>query len=439
MKNQTVMGMILWIFAFFIAVALSIYLMGVANVLVLGLGTLISLPLWAWAVYLSAKTDRQFTFRRTGEIKFSKDGEVIDTVIAHVPGFFYDKENDLMVEEKGSANGQGDETDSKFSRLVKKLASVFVKDAKKDKSGLVLVSLLYPYRRLHSWKFTWTKFASKTHSEAGRDRVFDDYLIEERTEDAIKSLYFQYIYPIVVREIDLKGKIQIKILLQVTLRVRKPLHIIGFYKGNFLSAVISEIKGIVDNGVGHTKDIDEWYAEDRESVIDKLLHPYKNKLLQVLGGDLEIVDASYVSFDFDGPNAEINRKAASQKELNRLEGDGTIEKATKEAEAEKKRAEQEITRAQGAARAAEHEATAITSIAAAKAADVRMALEQAAKHPQGVEFLLARERTAATAAFRGSTLIMDGSRGGVMVSAGESKPTQGEPKKDKKGEKEVSS
>ncbi len=347
--------------------------------------------IWFWIgiVYQLAKSDRWLTFNNTGEVKFVVEGGKIIKVIMDVPGMTYDAANDLIVEKKAS-------TKESTNWLFRKIAARYqIKDG--SQSGIAWVSIWYPIVKILTWDFHWLKLEPTDKAEAGKDNIFDKYSIIDKHDPKTSSLFYEYSYPVFIKDVELKGNFTISILVVVTLTVRKPVYLIGNLKGKFMAQLTSEISGLVDNGL-RKESIETWRKMDKEDKIDSLLPPKK----LILNEAFEIRHASYTAFDYSGNTANVI-DAITLTQIESEKGDAKIVAADKDAIAAVKDKEARITRGQGEAEA------------------LRLKLKAIQASDNGVQLYMAEQQAKAIEEFGGSTLVLGSSNSMVSVGSDNSR------------------
>lgn len=362
-------------------------------------GILLSTPLIIGIVYRSASTDKQLTFVPTGEIKFVDWGKTIKKVLMNVPGKYYVAKTDTIEDTPSVPTG---------SRLLHKLMRKFSHEVE-DGDGIYYVSAIYPLRRVRTWKFEWARLVARTKQEGETDKVLEDYSVVQKTA-VVNSLYYQYQYPVLVKEIELRGNFMISVLLRVTLTVRKPIYLVGILKGNWMAQAVSEIKGIVDNGC-RPHDVDEFRALDRKKLIESMFPSGST----ILNGAIEVTETAYVGFDYSGNSQQVI-DAVVANQIEEEQGNARITKETKDAEAAKKRAEATVT-------AATAEATGIRLLGEGKAAALKAVLEAAKSQPGGNEVYMVQETASAIKDFKATGALVIGEGKGTLLSLNRGTPT----------------
>jgi hypothetical protein len=321
--------------------------------------------------YRSAKRDRQFTFAPSGEIKFITDGESVSEVIANVPGKSYDSGKDIFTDG-----------DPHIRWLIKKW-------------GIVWVSWFYPIRRVHRYDFEYDELQAETDPTT-KEVVYTMVHREYKDDKAVNSLYWRFQYPVLAREVELAGNFKIKVLVNVTFEVVKPVYLIFTLKGNWMPFATSAVIGFME-AYSKEKSFEQFRATASASseTEGSLAKELTDKL--ILAGAIRIVEAVFVTFDLTGSSAKI-REANTDVEVAGLEAQATIK--TAEGTKQKKILE------------GEGDAGAIRSKGTAEAEVLALALERGG--PGAASVLAAREYAQAIAEAKPKFLTLGGN--GPMAS-----------------------
>lgn len=386
----------------------------VATILAIAVG----IPLIIGIVYRTAKNDRQLTLKNTGEIKFRKFGGKITGLIMDIQGKRHDWESDQIVNDSSSGTSAGLIEKWFIKRLSKKY-----KEFKESHGGIAYVSILYPIGRIESWEFDWPKLVPVTgpRQAEGEGNLLEKYAIEQKNA-RVTSLYYQFLYPALAQNIELRGNFVISVLFTVTLTIKKPVHLIGNLKGKFMSTAISEAIGILDSALRmHT--IDEWRESDRYRFVrDTLIGK------TVLDGAIEITAAAYVDFDYSGNSSKV-MEAITVNQIEVANAEALVTKRKGEADAATEEARAKVARMKGDADASIEEGRRVTTLAKANADAAVMAAQaekqtlelrgqgeasrlkaviaQVTAHAQGPMIYAAEQRAAGIRDFKGNTLVVD--------------------------------
>jgi hypothetical protein len=260
---------------------------------------------WIGIAYLLAKNDMQLTFAPTGEIKFIESGESVSKVIVNVPGKTYDFKTDTI---------QAGDTELHWWT---------------KHWGLVWVSLFYPLKKVHKYDFEYDELQAETDPRTKEviytmvHRAYDD-------GNAVNSLYWRYQYPVLARDIEIQGNFQIKVLVNVTLEVIKPVYLIFALKGNWMPFAVSAVSGFIE-AYSKGKSFDEFRMAVADNTTKGSLAEFLTGKL-ILDGSVRIAEAAFVTFDLSG-SSETIRTANTAIEVGELNGKAKAAEAKGVAEA----------------------------------------------------------------------------------------------------------
>lgn len=256
-------------------------------------------------VYLLAKNDMQLTFAPTGEIKFIESGESVSRVIVNVPGKTYDFATDTI--RDGATKSHW------WTRHW----------------GIVWVSLFYPLKKVHKYDFEYDELQAETDPKT-KEVV---YVMNHRAYDdgnAVNSLYWRYQYPVLAREVEIQGNFQIKVLVNVTFEVIKPVYLIFALKGNWMPFAVSAVSGFIE-AYSKGKNFDEFRMAVADDKTDGSLAKFLTGTL-ILDGSVRIAETKFVTFDLSG-SSETIRTANTNVAISEINGKAKAAEAKGDAEA----------------------------------------------------------------------------------------------------------
>lgn len=343
-------------------------------------------------LYFLARADKQAMFVPSGEIKAVVKGESVDAIFANIDGWHYDIGTGKII-----PNAEGYEDNLGF------LPKTF---------GIYWVSILYPLKQVHYYKFEWSKLLMPGHPVEKEDlaRVeklggAGEYYLEHRDE-WVNSLYWRATYPIVVEGVEILGNFKVDVVLNITFQVVYPRIPIFVFKGKWLAQVTAPVKGSV-NDYGRGKDYDQFRAEKKQGENSGLAREIKkiNFAIKRAGKpDLPGIEDTFGVIVYKVDFVKFDLSAKSQAAANATEA-------------------VEIARLNANARTeyARGEAALIDATGKADTRVLYRLLKVAKKHPFGAHVLMEQTRTKGLAAFRGGVLSLGGQGTPVVVSAEGSK------------------
>lgn len=280
------------------------------------IAVLVLLPI---AIYHSARAEKQFTFVKTGEIKFVVRGKSFARLIMDVPGYIYDASNDLI------RPVTPDDLQPPLG-LIEHL------------TGARYVSLIYPYHRVWTWLFEWDK---QTREADTKDDVADSspkqskakvgpvdaYNIIHRKEH-VNSLYHEFTYPLLAQNLELNDTSKVDIRMRLTLRMRKPRFLVFTLNGTWYPAAMNAITAFAADFVKQRNTNQMFDASQTNGEVFKAWFTERNLILQ---DSIEIVEAILEGFEPSGEGKvqeaqEAQRVAEIRKVTLQLEGEAEAAK-----------------------------------------------------------------------------------------------------------------
>lgn len=336
-------------------------------------------------LYTLARLDWHATFVPSGEIKFITRGEEVDRILASIPGHRLTHDGHRWVLSKGDV-----ETNYQafFTRWF----------------GIHWVSILFPLKRVHIYRFRYSHLYTGTKPEEREGRTLQkvggegEYYIEHRDEP-VDSLYYRYVYPVLADEVELKGNLRVNVLVLITIETRYPFEPVFIYKGNWLDPVFSAVRGAITDFC-RGKNLEKFREapkEDDGGEFDKGIKGLSKRLLETVG--VEIVQVDFVKYDLAARHEE-EQKAFTAREVARLNAEGR-----------------------------EQEGLGEEKFLAAQARGLRAFVEAANAHPQGAAIIAAIQRKEGLTNFRGQVLS-EGGGVGMPVIVDTRPPPAGKKKED---------
>ena len=317
---------------------------------------LVMIAMPVWLLYFGAKYEKQTSYVPNGEIKFVEEGGSHVKTIASLSGTGYHLDNNTGLIIAG---------EKKWN------------EAPHSILGVYYVSLLYPLREIHLYRYEWDKLVKGDTSKGEAD-----YVIEHRAPEWVNSLYFLATYPILVERVELAGNLRINILVNITFRVVNPIIPVFVFKGKWFQQASASVKGAVAN-FPRGKTLDEFRALDKEGEDSSFskeiskINLSSNGLpgvIETFGMAIHRVD--FVGFDLVAASLE-EQAATTAFEIARLEANADTEKAR-----------------------------GLEAIGVARANVIGARLERAAKTVGGVSVLQQEIMAEGLANFKGSTLSL---------------------------------
>lgn len=285
-------------------------------------------------IYLLAKKGIFITFVPSGEIVFIISGNTLRKIIANVDGY------DLVKVE-------GEYELIKSSTITK------------PKRKMIWWVGLPPYAKILKYQFSWDKIArdeAEEKEKGGKVEKFGDTLISHRS-GMVKSLYFRYSYPFVVKDIEMVGQFKIDIFFDVVIEAVKPTIPVIFLKGKWLSLFATIIEGRISDYVKTKTEIEEGdkfsVAVDKFEAIEKekmegIILKLRSKFIEATG--MKAVAAKYGDYIIKGlddiQKVLTERQIANiEKEAIETRADAAASKITKEGKAKAQALENILTAA----------------------------------------------------------------------------------------------
>lgn len=310
-----------------------------------------------------------YSFVKEGEMEFVVTGETLHKIIPNLRSYDLEKKK---VEVK--VLNKDEKTVSTETIFAEQFIQLGEKEEKKKKFlGLYWIGLP-PYRKILDYVFSWDRLvteASKKEEEAkGRTVEYTgigDLWVSHRSEK-LNSLYFRYTYPIIVKGVELAGRITVDIAFNVTVEVVVPVIPIFYLKGRWFLPFTATFKGIISDRL---KNMELTKLEEMDKGVEfNLAVAEKNELLISTTG-MKSFQTNYIDYAIAGSKEE--KEAATAEKLAQLNARAKIEAAKGE-----KTATIEI--AMGKA-----EATRLDGIA--KAGKLKELMQTASEYNQGAEVL----------------------------------------------------
>lgn len=260
------------------------------------------------AVFVLAKLDVFFTFVNEGEIKFLDRGETLHQTLVNVRGMKLEGEKLISGPTPASRNP-----------LTRWLG--------------IRGPFLWPIYKVHEYDFAWDKLVQDV-SDPKMAASEAPWKIERRKRP-VRSLFFQFIYPVAATNLEMKDQLKISVFGTVTAQVVVPYIAVYLLKGNWFPAFIAAIEGAIAD---YVKDFNyaEFIAVKKEGNDSTLsLAVRLPDIVNSLQDSVGVVPSAYNFLSFsiaDDPNAEI-KKATEATKLAEENGRALVAKATKEAEA----------------------------------------------------------------------------------------------------------
>lgn len=269
------------------------------TLIVVVIAVLILLPV---AVYHSARTNKQFTFVRTGEGKFVVSGEGFDRFLMDAPGYAYEPAQDEIIQLQGPPQQSGVRQSINQNRWewVRRFA------------GIYYVSLIYPIRKIHTWKFEWDKQTKEASKNADSDTA-ESYRIVHRNE-YVDSLFIEFPYPLHSHNLELKGGGSVDIKGRFVLRIIKPRYLVFTLNGTWYPAAMNALaakkadfaknrtlQDMFDPDKTNAKEFNKWFVDD----------PF------ILIGSIQIVEAIFDGFEQTGSKEE--REALGKRKVSEID------------------------------------------------------------------------------------------------------------------------
>lgn len=310
-----------------------------------------------------------YSFTKEGEMEFVVTGETLHKIMPNLRS--YDLEKKKVEVKVLSKDGKTVSGETIFAEQFIQLGEN--EEKKKKFLGLYWIGLP-PYRKILEYTFSWDRLiteASKKEEETkGRTVEYTgigDLWVSHRSEK-LNSLYFRYTYPIVVKGVELAGRITVDIAFNVTVEVVVPVIPIFYLKGRWFLPFTAIFKGIISDRL---KNMELKKLEEMDKGVEfNLAVAEKNELLISTTG-MKSFQTNYIDYAVAGSAEE--KKAATAEKLAELNAKAEVKKA----EGNKLAA---IEIATGKA-----EATRLDGIA--KAGKLRELMQTANEYDQGAEVL----------------------------------------------------
>lgn len=254
-----------------------------------------------------AKYDIFFTLLTSNEIKFivQSDGS-LDRIIHDVKGFWYNTETHEF--EKNDP-----------------------KEPKKTKTSLQKKSGLYwigipPFKRIYSFQII------KQREREGKTDDPNQWLSEEERE-TVTALRFTFPRPFVLLTAELKDRTTINMFVLCKFEVVKPYEPVFIFKGDFFRNAGAILQGAVIDIINEY-GIEEFIGKSKgevEGILSALKNhdgPFNRELIQQVG--LRLVGITIAKYD---PSDQEIVKAIRAKAFAEQQGQATVVKAEKDAEA----------------------------------------------------------------------------------------------------------
>jgi len=261
-------------------------------------------------IYNMARADKQFTFLKTGEIKFIVSGETFARLIMDVSGFSYDESKDEIIEKIGPLSGNW------FRRLLRSSRFPVLQAF----AGVHYVSIFYPYMRIWDWVFEWdkqTREADKTDTspqasivESGSAQA---YRVVHRKE-WVDSLFFEFTYPVRPRNLELKGGGSANVNSRFIVQIVKPRYLVFTLNGAWYPAMINSLEARIAD-FAKQMSIEDMY--DLSKMSSDSFNAWFSKDPLILLGAIRIKEAIFEGFDLAG--SEEARKALEEQRISQIQ------------------------------------------------------------------------------------------------------------------------
>src|SRR3989344_1043417 len=360
---------------------------------------LLGLAIWA---YILAGYGIFFSFIKSGEIVLVEMGKSFYKLIPNIPGYGVLDSKIILCDEKNAK-------------------------IKKPKSFLGIFWIgIYPIQKVHKYSFSWDKYVSKNEVEAEKKKggtVEETYfgIISHRSA-VVSSVRYKNSYPIILKEMELKGQLKIDIYFDIIFEAVDPIFSVFMLNGNWFPLAVSAFSGIVSDflkGMELRKTPKSIVGEktfeetNKESDFNEAVLAKKGIILEASG--MTVAQVVYRDYAQSGTTAS---KAA-------MEG---LKIAELNAQTKQKEGEGEGAKTLEIKKA---EALGIREVKGAEADMLLRALDVAKKHSQGGDILVAKEYAGAIKDFTGSTLIFGASNISPMIPIDGNKNKSDQKKEDK--------
>ena len=350
---------------------------------------LLGLAIWA---YILAGYGIFFSFIKSGEIVLVEMGKSFYKLIPNIPGYGVLDSKIILCDEKNAK-------------------------IKKPKSFLGIFWIgIYPIQKIHKYSFSWDKYVSKNEVEAEKKKggtVEETYfgIISHRSA-VVSSVRYKNSYPIILKEMELKGQLKIDIYFDIIFEAVDPIFSVFMLNGNWFPLAVSAFSGIVSDflkGMELRKtpksiEGEKTFEEtDKESAFDEVLFGKKEVIFKASG--MTVAQVVYRDYAQSGtPASKVAMEGLKIAELN---------------------AQTKVATAEGVAKAIVIQKTAeadgIRLTKKAEADGLLDVLSVAEQHSQGGDILVAREYSGAIKEYAGGTLIFGASNISPMLPINDKK------------------
>ena len=262
---------------------------------------LLGLAIWA---YILAGYGIFFSFIKSGEIVLVEMGKSFYKLIPNIPGYGVLDSKIILCDEKNAK-------------------------IKKPKSFLGIFWIgIYPIQKIHKYSFSWDKYVSKNEVEAEKKKggtVEETYfgIISHRSA-VVSSVRYKNSYPIILKEMELKGQLKIDIYFDIIFEAVDPIFSVFMLNGNWFPLAVSAFSGIVSDflkGMELRKtpksiEGEKTFEEtDKESAFDEVVFGKKEVILKASG--MTVAQVVYRDYAQSGtPASKVAMEGLKIAELN---------------------------------------------------------------------------------------------------------------------------
>jgi len=252
--------------------------------------------------YVLSARDMFFTRLESGNMKFIKTGDGLRKIIYNTPGFELDKDDVFVptTEKKG-----------------------------RPWLGLYWIGLP-PFAKIH--KFNIVKEIENPEGEKP-----GDWILREKEEVTVDSLRFVFPRPYLLREVELKDRTSVDVLVVIKFQVVQPFIPVFFFKGKFFENAGADIRATVSD-ILKRYTLEEFVVAKSKGEADGVLSEMKNpegEFNKTLIGQVGLIvtGASIPQYD---PSDKDLRKAMNARTIAEERGQARVAEANAEATAQER-------------------------------------------------------------------------------------------------------